>query len=60
MPEIKIAIEIENGVLISVKQLNPKFDDPKISIVLRDLDNVKAGDIDPMASLDESNVLNLF
>ena len=53
-----LIIEISGGMLRAVRTLdNP---DPQIDVILRDLDNIEAGDPDPLENIDPQRLTSIY
>ena len=53
-----IIIEIKGGCLWAVRALDNA--DPQIDVILRDHDNIEAGDPDPLEFVDPARLTSLF
>lgn len=58
MKPITLIVEIRGGVLYAVRVLDEK--NPDISVIVKDHDNIEAGDPDPLEGIDPSRLVSVF
>lgn len=54
----KLIVEIKGGMLWAVRALDNS--DPQIEIILRDHDNIEAGDSDPLEGIDPKRIISIY